>query len=77
MISLAYLLMYLLNNNEMPMQPDSKVMQKQKQLIKRYKLMISYKSKVSMTDMVNSIKFFPTVQLATASHVKVSEIGEI
>lgn len=77
MISLTYLLMFLLNDNEMPLQPDSKVMKKQHQLIKRYKLMIQYKTKVSLATMVNAIQFFPKIQPANVSHVKTHEISEI
>ena len=52
-------------------------MKKQQQLIKRYRLMIQFKQKISLTNMVNAIKYFPKLQLATASHVKISEVSEI
>lgn len=39
--------------------------------------MIQFKQKISLSTMVNAIKFFPKIQLATASHVKVSEVSEI
>jgi len=43
MISLGYLLMYLLNNNEMPMMPSSFYDMTSQDIIKRYKKMHQFK----------------------------------
>jgi len=77
MVSLCYLLMYLLNDNAMPLQPDPKLLEKTKTLIKRYKLMVSYKTKFKLSQMVKSLVFFPEKDLATMSHVKTTEVTEI
>jgi len=46
MISLTYLLLYLLNNNELPLMPESFYkIEKNSDIIKRYKMMFGFKEK--------------------------------